>query len=460
MTSYCYPLLCMLARCGPCAMTPCALRYLLLSSLLAAPLAVLPQNPISPHGVYFADPSARTMGDTAVYLYGSVDEDCEKYCSTGYHVLQSNDMKHWALHKDVFSTTGPNDEVHYNDKVLYAPDALCLGDSCYLYYCQPDRNNAEGVAVGTSPAGPFIKGKPIDTNGFPQIDPAVFVDDDGSTWYLWGQFTLKMARLNPDMRSIDPSTLRDSVLTEGAHHFHEGAYLTKREGLYYMVYTDISRGDIPTCIGYATSTHPQGPYNYRGVIIDNNHCNPGNWNNHGSIAALSGQWYVFYHRSTHGCNTMRKACAEPISFTADGSIPEVEMTTQGTLPPLSATSTTEAEWACVLHGHARVERIGPQEEALRQMKSGDKAAYKYLDFGTGTDSLSLRYRAPLGGTLIAAADKLWHQRLLRADLPATPADEWRIITLPVNAPQGIHAFWLMYHHEGDGMMDIDWFRFE
>ncbi len=125
------------------------------------------------------------------------------------------------------------------------------------------------------------------------------------------------------MRRLDLSSLHDSILTEEEHHFHEGAFLAKRNGIYYLVYADISRADMPTCIGYATSRNIWGPYTYGGVIIDNDHCNPGNWNNHGSIAAFNGTWYVFYHRSTHGCNTMRKACVEPISFLPDGSIPEV-----------------------------------------------------------------------------------------------------------------------------------------
>lgn len=106
----------------------------------------------------------------------------------------------------------------------------------------------------------------------------------------------------------------------------------------YLVYADLSRADMPTCIGYATSKAPFGPYTYGGVIVDNDHCNPNNWNNHGSIAKFNGQWYVFYHRSTHGCNKMRKACVEPITFNPDGSIPEVEMTSQGAGGPLEATS--------------------------------------------------------------------------------------------------------------------------
>lgn len=45
------------------------------------------QNPISPFGVYIADPSARVMPDGKLYIYGSKDENRKDYCSKGYHVL-------------------------------------------------------------------------------------------------------------------------------------------------------------------------------------------------------------------------------------------------------------------------------------------------------------------------------------------------------------------------------------
>lgn len=67
------------------------------------------QNPISPFGVYIADPSARVMPDGKLYIYGSKDENRKDYCSKGYHVLSSFDLKHWNIKKEVFSSCKPND---------------------------------------------------------------------------------------------------------------------------------------------------------------------------------------------------------------------------------------------------------------------------------------------------------------------------------------------------------------
>lgn len=255
-------------------------------------------------------------------------------------------MLNWKLDKSTFAVDGKNDEVLYNtNKVLYAPDCYFKDGKYYLYYCQPDKD-AEGVAVGNSPIGPFKRGEKMNMFGFNEIDPSVFMDDDGKAYYTWGQINVKIARLKPNMKEIDSSTIVKDIITEKSHFFHEGSYLTKRNGIYYIIYAHMGRQDKPTCLGYATSKSPFGPYKYGGVIIDNQGCDANNWNNHGSIAEFKGKWYVFYHRTTNGSISMRKACAEPITFNADGSINEVEMTSQGAGKPLSAFDTIQARTAC------------------------------------------------------------------------------------------------------------------
>jgi len=56
-----------------------------------------------------------------------------------------------------------------------------------------------------------------------------------------GQFNAKMARMKPGMMEIDTGTIKENVVTEEEHYFHEGSYLIKRDGLYYLVYADVSR---------------------------------------------------------------------------------------------------------------------------------------------------------------------------------------------------------------------------
>jgi len=418
------------------------------------------QNPISPPGLYLADPSARIFQDGRLYLYASQDESCDYYCSRRHSLLSTTDMKSWQVHPDVFHSEGPKDEVPESDALLFAPDATFINGKYHLYYCLPDPNYSEGVAVGESPAGPFRGGQRIDLGGYNQIDPAVFTDDDGQTYYLWVQFSLNMARLNPDGKSLDLSTIQDSILTESRHYFHEGAYLTKRNGLYYLVYADISRADKPTCIGYAVSESPMGPYTYGGVIVDNRQCNPGNWNNHGSIAEFNGQWYVFYHRSTHGCNKTRKACVEPIDFTSDGHIPEVPMTTQGALPPLPARDTLSAARACLLFGDVRVVQSGGQSEVLSGFGNGDKAAFKYTKFDTELKRATIRLKqGQKGGQIRLRLDQPWHQEIARFNLPEGQPG-WQTLSVDLSSiPKGERTLWFLVYGEG-AVEVIDWVVFE
>lgn len=424
---------------------------------LLAAWALQAQNPICPPGVYIADPSAKADGDGVVRVYGSTDESPQYYCSHRYDVLSSADMLRWELHRNSFSSMGADDGVPYADSYLYAPDAARRGSKWYLYYCLSDFTG--GVATASSPVGPFAGGRRIE--GADQIDPCVFVDDDGQAYYYWGQFAAKAARLNPDMMSLDLTSIRDSVVTEREHYFHEGSFVFKRNGIYYYVYTHIGRQSRATCLGYATSRSPLGPFRYGGVIVDNAGCDPAVWNNHGSVAEFGGKWYVFYHRSTHNSATMRKACVEPITFLPDGSIPEVEMTSQGAGAPLAATVETDAASACLMFGNVRIrlEEGRTDNEVLGCIRDGDRAAWRYLDYGKGVRRFVVRLRAAAAGSISVVSDYPW--RAPAGVLRFSAADGWQTLSCEVSGLEGVHALWLQFAGGEDGdLCGIDWIRFE
>lgn len=438
------------------------IKRLFLTVLSLIEIITYSQNPISPPGVYFADPSAKMWNDGKLYLYGSLDESCDYWCSKRHHVMETADMKNWLIIEDIFNSEGPKDGVSGSNALLFAPDCQYYNGKYYLYFCMPDRNLSEGVATSNSPAGPFVDGQKIDLGGKNQIDPSCFIDDDGQVYYVWGQFTLKMAKMNPDMKSLDLSTVKDRVLTENEHFFHEGAYMTKRNGMYYLIFADISREEKPTCIGYATATSPFGPYTYGGVIVDNNGCNPGNWNNHGSIAKHGDQWYVFYHRSTHGCKTMRKACVEPISFNEDGSINEVEMTSQGAGKPFFAFEKIEAERACLMMGNVRIEEYEEKEEALIKIQDQDWAVIKYVDFPENIKKVKIRIKPYTTGSIEISAGSPWNHNIASINVDATENSEWKIIEAEVNPISGVHklSFRFFSDTKHTNLFDIDWVVFE
>ena len=423
--------------------------------MLPASLAVA-QNPIVPPGVYIADPSARVFSDGKLRIYGALDESTQYYCSWRYHTMETADMKHWKITENIFASKGEGDEVSYSDTRLSAPDAMERDGKFFLYYCMNQPKDVEGVATSRSPTGPFTDGWPLDVGGFEQIDPSVFIDDDGQAYYLWGQFEAKMAKLKPDMTTIDTSTIVSGVVNEKEHHFHEGAFMFKRNGIYYLVYADMSRANRPTCIGYATAKSPFGPYTYGGVIVDNDNCDPANWNNHGSVAEFKGQWYVFYHRATHNSITMRKACVEPITFNPDGSIDEVEMTSQGAGPPLNAFEEIDAAHACLLFGNVHVTLAGPDNEILTGIRDKDNVALKYVDFGKGASKVHLRVKPLQGGGDIAIhIGQPWTWPVGKVSVPGTKDGEWQTITGDIEKTEGVHAVWLKFQGSQPDTFEID-----
>ncbi len=356
-------------------------------------------NPLLPMEWHIPDPEAHVMSDGKLYVYGSCDKNKDVFCSKEYFVAHTIDLIDWEISGPIFNTEevswkGESKEhsslsniksfddlpmhikqympegareipieqiiksIEENTKkglpketLLYAPDAIEKNNKYYLYMCLSD--DSEGVAVADSPKGPFTNAKQLPIDG---IDPAVFVDDDGQGYIYWGQFKGNVAKLNEDMMSIDMDSIKENIVTEELHNFHEGSSVRKRGDIYYLVFADSSRGK-PTCLGYATSKSPLGPFEYKGVIIDNAKCDPNSWNNHGSIEEFNGKWYIFYHRSSCNSDKMRRLCAEQIEFCLDGTISEVKMTSQGVGEPFSIGEVIPAYLACEVFGGTYIDLI-------------------------------------------------------------------------------------------------------
>lgn len=93
---------------------------------------------------------------------------------------------------------------------------------------------------------------------------------------------------------------------------------------------------------YAVSKDPRKGFEYGGVIVSNCDLHIDTYkpaekpmyyggNNHGSIVEINGEWYVFYHRHTNGTAFSRQGCLEKIHFEEDGTIPQAEMTSCGSI---------------------------------------------------------------------------------------------------------------------------------
>lgn len=411
-------------------------------------------NPILPAGVFVPDAEARPMPDGRLYIYGSWDvSGNDEYCSRELHCFSTDDLEHWTDHGVIFRNDEQGAGVSWaKGQPLYAPDAIHRDGKYYLYVC--GRGNFEGVAVADSPVGSFSPAKRIELADGDGIDPTVLLDDDGQAYLFWGQFCLRGAKLSDDMCSLVPESITKNILTEWEHGFHEGASIRKRDGKYYMLYTDVSRGRA-TCLSYAMADHPLGPYRKCGVVIDNTGCDPASWNNHGSITEWQGRWYVFYHRSSQGKQTCRRVCIEPIEFDENGYIREVEQTSQGVSAPMDAYHPIEARRACRLKEHSYITFRGDRELLVSPGRHHwgmpDWAEYKHVDFGDGR-ATHLTVRARGHGALTVRADGGEVIATLALD-----ADEMRSHEAPLCAKvDGVRVVYLFM----DGSMEISDFNFK
>lgn len=410
-------------------------------------------NPLLPRQFFVPDVEAHVMPDGRLYVYGSLDQSgSSEYSSKEMRCYSTDDMEHWTDHGVIFRNDAAQPGVPWHpDRLLYAPDAIHRKGTYYLFVCGD--GGFEGVAQAPTPIGPFSAAKPVRGADGEGIDPAVFVDNDGQAYFLWGQFHLRGGKLTENMDALIPETIRDNIVTEWEHGFHEGASLRKRNGRYYLTYTDITRGRA-TCIGYAVSDHPLGPYKRCGVIVDNTHCDPKTWNNHGSIECFHGQWYVFYHRSSQNSLANRRACAEPISFDENGLIAEVPLSSNGASRAMDACAEIDASVACRMKGGSFI-RPGASGEVLvftlgsHWYKSW--AEYRWVDFGEGVSAAILRARGK-GRISLQGENAVLGETLL-------DQEDFAEVSIPVQMVSGIHPLWICVDGGKGSEVEIDRFRF-
>lgn len=364
------------------------------------------RNPILPLDIHVPDSEGHVMPDGKLYIYGSFDDREETYCSEKYHVVSTPDMENWTVH-DVsltgreipwfFDPDAPKypgidwsnptpfvkkmfegladknenfEEIQENvtgTPFLFTPDCISRDGKYYLYFCMSD--DSEGVAFSDRPEGPFKNPVQLPCGG---IDPAIFIDDDGQAYYYWGQLFSHGVKLNEDMVSFNPEDVVDDLVTEEEHFFHEGSSMRKIGDTYYYVYANMERGK-PTSLGYSTGKFPLGPFQYQGIIVDNDGCDPESWNNHGSIECVNGQWYVFYHRCSRGGKQHRRLCIEKLHINPDGTIDEVKMTSQGTGEPFAPGEKIMGYQACGVKGTAYIGMDQEYGEKLMHLSAGDEA---------------------------------------------------------------------------------------
>jgi len=317
-----------------------------IAGLLYFVLVFLHQNCFSQNpfitSIYTADPSAHVWADGRLYVYPSHDMDPAKGCDLmdRYHVFSTDDMVNWRDEGEIFNAS----QVAWGRKeggFMWAPDCAYKNGTYYYYFPHPSEtkwNNTWKIGVATSkqPASNFKQAGYIEgLGGDAMIDPCVFVDTDGTAYFYYGGGRMcKGGKLKDNMTELD-GTMQGM---EGLVDFHEGTWVFKRNGIYYLTYAD--NNPIENQLRYATSSSPLGPWIYRGVYLGKTGCDT----NHGSVIEYKGKWYAFYHNksiSNTGKGNLRSICVDVLNFNDDGTIQMVKQTKSGVAAVETKVSSTK-----------------------------------------------------------------------------------------------------------------------
>lgn len=220
--------------------------------LCAIPVALQAQRP-AVQTKYTADPAPMVYNDT-VFLYTTHDEDdSQGFKMLDWLLYSSTDMVNWTDHGTVASLK--SFKWVAKDNGAWAQQCFERNGKFYMY-C-PIHGQGIGVLVSDTPYGPFKDpiGKPLvwQKEHWEDIDPTVFVDDDGQAYMYWGNPNVYYVKLNEDMISYSGEVVK---LAENPEHYQEGPWVYKRNGHYYMAFASTC---CPEGLGYAMSDKPTGP---------------------------------------------------------------------------------------------------------------------------------------------------------------------------------------------------------
>ena len=275
-----------------------------------------------------------------------------------------------------------------------------------------------------------------------------------------------MLTLKTEPKSLLPGVSNSAGTGFEGHEFFEASSMRKFGGKYYAVYSSVQGHEL--CC--AMSDYPDRNFVYKGVLHSNGNLGLNGEplyyyaNNHGSLAEIRGEYYIFGHRHTNYTQYQRQGVAEKLSMNPDGSFRQAEMTSCGLNDgPLAGNGEYPAYIACVLMSgqgackadvsidrtlHPAVTQDKNGEAYITNIQNGTVAGYKYFALD-GLKYVTVRVKADSPCTLSIRTS------LSGADIAVIfirESREWENFTGEVKAKEGVQPLYFIYH--GKGVMDF------
>lgn len=435
-----------LLLCGGCGLLNC--------------LNVNAQRPII-QTKYTADPAPMVYNDT-VFLYTTHDEDdAEGFKMQDWLLYTSTDMVNWTDHGAVASLKS-FDWVK-RDNGAWAEQVIERNGKFYMY-C-PIHGNGIGVLVSDSPYGPFKDplGKPLvwQKEHWYDIDPTVFIDEDGQAYMYWGNPHCYYVKLNEDMISYSGDIVK---LKETPEHYQEGPWFYKRNGRYYLAFASTC---CPEGIGYAMSNSPTGPWETKGYIMRPTEKSRGN---HPGIMDYKGKSYVFglnYDLLKLETNThyeRRSVSVAEMHYNEDGTIQEVpywadtKLEQIGTFNPFRKVEAETMTWG---YGLKTVPN-SKNSLSVVDVNSGEYICVRGVDFGKNKARRFEVSALPLeGGNLKIRLDAPDGKIVGNVNIPqGNGISKYELYSCEINAVSGVHDLYLSFEGENNkDLFELDYWKF-
>ena len=430
------------------------------------------QNPII-QTMYTADPAPVVFGDT-LFLYVGHDEDdapAKGYLMREYRLFTTTDMVNWTDHGAPLKTS----RISWSTNDASAAQLIERNGKYYWYFSTGDKNSqgvSVGVAVSDSPYGPFrdALGKALisnqmtkySPNSWDDLDPTVFIDDDGQAYLFWGNDACYWVKLRKDMISLDGEIkaldIKDRTAFSGK--YTEAPWVYKRNKQYYLVYA----AEFPENIGYSTSKNIAGPWKQQGTLMATQ---KGSNTNHAGIIDYKSKSYFFYHNDAlpGGHSYDRSVAVEEFKYNPDGTIPKLNMSDAGIVKgvgSLNPYQRTEAETIAFSKGIKAVENK-ERGVIITSIHNGDYIKVRDVDFGKTSPSsfkasASSRYD---GGTIEIRTDGLDGKLIGTLRISYTGEwENWKEFSTNIEHVTGIHDVYFVFKGgEPHTLFNFDYWEF-
>ena len=278
---------------------------------------------------YFADPSI-VLYEGKYYIYATIDP----WGGDELAVFETTDFKQFEQKHINWPTKQACTSPTSGESMVWAPSVVQGVDGQFYMYVSVGSEVWAGTAK--HPLGPWENSKADNSPlipgnmipGYHIIDAECFIDDDDQAYLYWGS---GLNWVNGKCFMVPLAKNMVDFLNEPADvfppNFFEGPVMMKKNGIYYLMYSNGKAIDHTYNVRYATAKSPFGPFDegLNSPILktsaDSTTYGPG----HHCVFAYNGQEYILYHRifPQKESYVLRQLCLDSLNFDAGGYIKKV-----------------------------------------------------------------------------------------------------------------------------------------